>query len=209
MARSLKDGISRTIAKLRATGGRKVTDPQAGAGDGRAAGNTWQQRYMHQAGQTLRRGRGLKTKNSSREHARKHRQEIGQKNETASRFHPARNPGRPDHHGLLIAMVAPRLAGISGDAVDTVYDSNQNRMVSMMSGYFEKTNRFPNKLTNLVEEIGANTYQLPAVSDDDPDNGPETLASEFMGRNHFRMHYLNAPAEGGTENLGKSSAFLI
>lgn len=104
--------------------------------------------------------------------------------------------------GFLIAMVAPRLAGISGDAVDTVCDSNQNRMVSMMSGYFEKTNRFPNKLTNLVEEIGANTYQLPAVSDDDPDNGPETLASEFMGRNHFRMHYLNAPEAAELKTLG-------
>ncbi|MBE1426216.1 prepilin-type N-terminal cleavage/methylation domain-containing protein [Desulfomicrobium macestii] len=104
--------------------------------------------------------------------------------------------------GFLIAMVAPRLAGISGDAVDTVCDSNQNRMVSMMSGYFEKTSRFPNKLTNLVEEIGANTYQLPAVSDDDPDNGPETLASEFMDRNHFRMHYLNAREAAELKTLG-------
>ncbi len=29
--------------------------------------------------------------------------------------------------GFLIAMVAPRLAGISGDAVDTVCDTNQNQ----------------------------------------------------------------------------------
>ncbi len=35
--------------------------------------------------------------------------------------------------GFLIAMVAPRLAGISSSAVDTVCDSNQNRMVTMMS----------------------------------------------------------------------------
>ena len=95
--------------------------------------------------------------------------------------------------GFLIAMVAPRLAGISGDAVDTVCDSNQSRMISMMSSYFEKTNRYPDKLTNIVDTIDATagTYQIPAVSDDDPENGPETLASEFNDRNRFRIHYLS------------------
>ncbi|MBN1140449.1 MAG: prepilin-type N-terminal cleavage/methylation domain-containing protein [Deltaproteobacteria bacterium] len=104
--------------------------------------------------------------------------------------------------GFLIAMVAPRLAGISSSAVDTVCDSNQSRMVSMMSGYFEKTNRFPSKLTNLVEEVTATTFQIPAVSDDDPDNGAETLASEFMSRNHFRIHYLNADEAAELKNMG-------
>ncbi len=105
--------------------------------------------------------------------------------------------------GFLIAMVAPRLAGISSSAVDTVCDSNQSRMVSMMSGYFEKTNRFPSKMTNLVEETAATgTYQIPAVSDDDPDNGAETLASEFMARNHFRIHYLNVDEVAELKNMG-------
>lgn len=104
--------------------------------------------------------------------------------------------------GFLIAMVAPRLAGISGGAVDTVCDSNQNRMISMMSGYFEKTNRYPDKLTNLVEETAGNTYQIPAISDNDPENGPETLASELNDRNRFRIHYLNAAEIRELKNLG-------
>jgi prepilin-type N-terminal cleavage/methylation domain-containing protein len=108
--------------------------------------------------------------------------------------------------GFLIAMVAPRLAGVSGTAVDTVCDSNQNRMVTMMSSYFEQTNRFPNKLTNLVEEVNdadaAELYQIPAVSDDDPENGPETLASEFMSRNHFRIHYLDEDELAELRNMG-------
>lgn len=108
--------------------------------------------------------------------------------------------------GFLIAMVAPRLAGISSSAVDTVCDSNQSRMVSMMSGYFEQTNRFPSKLTNLVEELddaaAGETYQIPAVSDDDPENGPETLASEFMIRNHFRIHYLDNEELAELRGLG-------
>jgi prepilin-type N-terminal cleavage/methylation domain-containing protein len=108
--------------------------------------------------------------------------------------------------GFLIAMVAPRLAGISSSAVDTVCDSNQSRMVSMMSGYFEQTNRYPSKLTNLVEELDdagtSETYQIPAVSDDDPENGPETLASEFMIRNHFRIHYLDNEELAELRGLG-------
>jgi prepilin-type N-terminal cleavage/methylation domain-containing protein len=104
--------------------------------------------------------------------------------------------------GFLIAMVAPRLAGISGDAVDTVCDSNQNRMITYMSSFFEKTNRFPTKLTNLVEETAAGAYQIPAVSDDDPDNGAETLASEFFARNHFVIHYLNENEAAELKNMG-------
>lgn len=111
--------------------------------------------------------------------------------------------------GFLIAMVAPRLAGISGGAVDTVCDSNQSRMTTMMSGYFEQTNRFPNKLTNIVEETAADVYQIPAVSDDDPDNGAETLASEFMDRNHFRIHYLTADEAAELKNMGITAVFNL
>jgi len=94
--------------------------------------------------------------------------------------------------GFLIAMVAPRLAGISGGAVDTVCDSNQNRMVTYMSGFYEQTNRFPSKLTNIVTQTATDKFQVPAISDDDADNGPEILCSELNDRNHFRIHYLNA-----------------
>lgn len=111
--------------------------------------------------------------------------------------------------GFLIAMVAPRLAGISGGAVDTVCDSNQNRMISMMSGYFEKTNRYPDKLTNIVEETAANVYQIPAISDNDPENGPETLASELNERNSFRIHYLNEAEIRELKNLGIVNVFNL
>ncbi|HEC99277.1 MAG TPA: type II secretion system protein [Proteobacteria bacterium] len=106
--------------------------------------------------------------------------------------------------GFLIAMVAPRLAGISGSAVDTVCDSNQNRMVTYMSSYFEKTNRFPNNLTNLVCEDTATAplYFIPTVSDQDPANGPETLAKELNDRNHFQIHILDADEAAELKNMG-------
>ena len=118
--------------------------------------------------------------------------------------------------GFLIAMVAPRLAGISGGAVDTVCDSNQNRMLTYMGTYFEKTSRFPNKLTNLVITDGAAgtdpedaVYQIPVVSDQDPENGPEVFANEFYSRNHFHVHYLNADEAAELKNMGIVSLFNL
>jgi prepilin-type N-terminal cleavage/methylation domain-containing protein len=111
--------------------------------------------------------------------------------------------------GFLIAMVAPRLAGISGSAVDTVCDSNQNRMISMMSSFYEKTNRYPDKLTNIVEETAAGVYQVPAISDDDPDNGAETIASEFNDRNHFRIHYLSEAEVRELKQMGIVNVFNL
>jgi prepilin-type N-terminal cleavage/methylation domain-containing protein len=103
--------------------------------------------------------------------------------------------------GFLIAMVAPRLAGISGGAVDTVCDSNQSRMITMMSAYFERTNRFPSNMVNIVAEDGTD-YTLPTVSDDDPVNGAETLASEMQDRNKLAIHILNGTEAQELKNMG-------
>ncbi len=117
--------------------------------------------------------------------------------------------------GFLIAMVAPRLAGISGGAVDTVCDTNQNRMVTYMSSYFEQTNRFPNKLTNLVAEdtaIAAGTvakYQVPMTSDQDPDNGAEVLAAEIYERNHFYIHVLDEDEAKELKSMGIVKVFNL
>ncbi|WP_300672534.1 type II secretion system protein [Desulfoluna sp.] len=117
--------------------------------------------------------------------------------------------------GFLIAMVAPRLAGISGGAVDTVCDSNQNRMVTYMSSFFEQTNRFPNKLTNLVIEDGiiaagtAGKYQIPMTSDQDPENGAEVLAAEFYERNHFHIHVLNDDEAKELKKMGIVKVFNL
>jgi prepilin-type N-terminal cleavage/methylation domain-containing protein len=118
--------------------------------------------------------------------------------------------------GFLIAMVAPRLAGISGSAVDTICDTNQNRMVTYMASYFEKENRFPNKLTNLVMTDGAATvdpedatYQIPVVSDQDPDNGAEVFAYEFYSRNHLILHTLTEDEASTLRGMGIVKLFNL
>ena len=105
--------------------------------------------------------------------------------------------------GFLIAMVAPRFAGMSDSAVDTVCDTNQSRMTSMISAYVTAKGGFPSNMTNLVLQNGSG-YELPAVSDDDPANGPEPLAGELMDRNKFRLHILDADEARELRRLGVS-----
>ena len=113
--------------------------------------------------------------------------------------------------GFLIAMVGPKLAGMSDGAVDTVCDSNQNRMVTYLASYHENTARFPNHLTNLVaEDVGATpAYVTPSVSDQDPDNGAETIAKEFDDRNHFKIHLLEAAEAAELKNMGIVEIFNL
>ncbi len=103
--------------------------------------------------------------------------------------------------GFLIAMVAPRLASVGNDAVDTVCDTNQNRMVTYLSTYFQQTNgSLPNNLTNIVTDDG--TPDIPSVSDEDPENGPEVLSKEFDDRNHFVAHSLSDDEAAELVELG-------
>ena len=69
----------------------------------------------------------------------------------------------------------------------------------------------PNHLTNLVVEDTASApyYSIPTVSDDDPDNGPETLAKEFNDRNHFKIHILTANEADDLKRLGIVEIFNL
>ena len=115
--------------------------------------------------------------------------------------------------GFLIAMVAPRLAGIGNSAVDTICDTNQNRMMTYLSTYFQQTDgSLPNNLTNLVSQDGTGasaTYAIPSVSNDDPDDGAEALSSEFNDRNHFVIHHLNAAEAAELADLGIENVFNL
>lgn len=113
--------------------------------------------------------------------------------------------------GFLLAMLAPRLGGISNNAVDTVCDSNQSRTIQMVGAYFEKTNRFPDKMTNLVVQANAaaTAWAIPTVSDDIPDNGKETLSSEFAARVKPTIHYLSTAEVTELKGLGIASVFNL
>ncbi|GEM_PF-2355844 len=111
--------------------------------------------------------------------------------------------------GFLLAMLAPRLGGVSNSAVDTVCDSNQSRTIQMVGAYFEKTNRFPDKLTNLVSQTAVGAYAIPTYSDDDPDNGKETLSSEFNSRVAPQIHYLSEKEAIELKAMGVANVFNL
>jgi prepilin-type N-terminal cleavage/methylation domain-containing protein len=120
--------------------------------------------------------------------------------------------------GFLIAMVAPRLAGISTDASETVCDSNKNRAKTFVSSFYEKFNRYPNGLTNLVMTDGTDLaaanaadagYQIPYCSDDDPDNGPEVLPFGHNNAYKFMIHRLNADEAAELKTLGITKVFNL
>ncbi|MCD4824320.1 MAG: type II secretion system GspH family protein [Phycisphaerae bacterium] len=124
--------------------------------------------------------------------------------------------------GFLIAMVAPRLAGMVGGAVDTVCDTNQNRLRGFINTAVNTTNRLPNRLVSIVEVAshtdngpgvadtwGAVTTVATMTSDEDPANGAETLAAEFAARNHFGIHYLSADEAKELRGLGLTKALIL
>lgn len=110
--------------------------------------------------------------------------------------------------GFLIAMVAPRLADISGSATATVCDSSKYRIKTYMSSFYEQYNRYPNLVTNFVmtDGTGANTadagYQIPYCSNDDPDDGPEVLAYGHNKMYKFMIHRLNDAEASELINMG-------
>lgn len=108
--------------------------------------------------------------------------------------------------GFLVAMVSPRLGGVSEYAGEQINDTNLNRMVTSLGAYLEKTERYPNYLLNLVDEEENTplpfTYQVPRISDNDSVNGAETLSMEFYARNHLHIHYLNDEEAVELRNMG-------
>jgi prepilin-type N-terminal cleavage/methylation domain-containing protein len=120
--------------------------------------------------------------------------------------------------GFLIAMVAPRLAGISNDASETVCDSNKGRIKTYVSSFYEKFNRYPNKLTNLVMTDGATLadanaaevgYQVAYCSDDNPDNGPEVIHSGHNKAYKFMIHRLSEDEANELKSLGITRIFNL
>jgi prepilin-type N-terminal cleavage/methylation domain-containing protein len=102
--------------------------------------------------------------------------------------------------GFLVSMVAPKLAGITDTAIDTVCDTNQQRLRAVMAAQTKRESHFPAPLTNMVLTSNTdsnNTFAqsdavLPSKSDDNIENGAEDLSSEFTNRWLPTLHFLNA-----------------
>lgn len=115
--------------------------------------------------------------------------------------------------GFLIAMVAPRLATVGGDAVDTVCDTNQNRTITYLATYLQQKNRLPSGLTNLISkeasDAAADDTHVATVSDGDSSNGKGVLCNEFGRRNNLKKHVLNSDEAGELQGLGIDKVYNL
>ncbi len=103
--------------------------------------------------------------------------------------------------GFLVAMIAPRLAGVVAGATSNVDDSNMQRLATTTAQFSERNNRLPNRMTNLVSQVGAE-FVLPPFSDNDPVNGMEVLSRELDDRLPLHIHTLSGAEAEELRRLG-------
>ena len=94
--------------------------------------------------------------------------------------------------GFIMAMSAPRFAGITAEAMNTAGRMNEAKLIKFITAYFQDTGKYPGGLINIVStDQDSGEYLKPEVSDQDPDNGMEVLAYDFDQRCRLVVHYLD------------------
>lgn len=101
--------------------------------------------------------------------------------------------------GFLVAMVAPKLAGVVNDAVDTTSDGGHKSLANIMQDYAVKNGVLPAGLTNMVYILNdfnatatsAQTAAIPAPTNKLSADGIEDLSIEFDQRVLPTLHYAN------------------
>lgn len=114
--------------------------------------------------------------------------------------------------GFLVAMVAPRFAGITDGTIDVVCDTNQQRMVSAVSTYYENKGSLPGGMVNLVDfDDSDDSYKRPTHTGELElsDEGTATFFEEFYDRNLFKIHILNDAEAREMRGLGVASVYNL
>jgi len=101
--------------------------------------------------------------------------------------------------GFLVAMVAPKLAGVVDGAVDNTNKTSLQRFSDAINQVITKDGKIPPALTNLIRTDTLNFGQVPAATstivlttDHNEGNGIDPLSEEFAERMLPMKHVLNA-----------------
>ncbi|MCB2218393.1 MAG: prepilin-type N-terminal cleavage/methylation domain-containing protein [Desulfobulbaceae bacterium] len=94
--------------------------------------------------------------------------------------------------GFLVTMVAPRLAGISQDSIQTIGDTGKSRGEQLVSAFYKMEDRYPGGLVNLVMADDTGRYQIPYADNENPEDGAEVIRFNHNNNHKFVIHYLNA-----------------
>ncbi len=93
--------------------------------------------------------------------------------------------------GFLVAMIAPRLAGVVAGAQRNTDDTNIGRLLQATSQFQERVGRLPAEMTSLVSQTGPDTFAAPNVSNNDPRDGKEALSADLVAALPLRLHILS------------------
>ena len=94
--------------------------------------------------------------------------------------------------GFLLAMIAPRFAGIFGDSEDTICDSNIKITRQFLAGFEMSMNKLPDNLVNIVNaNSDASTYYGPC-EEDPMEDGLETFTTAILERLVLAKHVLTS-----------------
>ena len=95
--------------------------------------------------------------------------------------------------GFLLAMIAPRFAGIFGDSEDTICDTNIKTTRQYLAGFEMSMNKLPDDLINIVTHDGgeADNAGYTGPCEEDPLlDGSETFTTAILERLSLDFHTL-------------------
>jgi prepilin-type N-terminal cleavage/methylation domain-containing protein len=105
--------------------------------------------------------------------------------------------------GFLMVMTAPRLASVTTEGVETGTRMNMSELLDFLTIHRQKTGKFPSGMINTVSVDGnTGVYHKPILSDQDPETGPEVLATTMDEHHRFFIHYLNGAEATELRELG-------
>lgn len=104
--------------------------------------------------------------------------------------------------GMVVAMTAPRLAGVTAGGLSTTTRMNMARLSDLITVDLQKDGKYPSGLINIVSVDTFGVYHTPMVSDQDPDNDPEVLGYNMAARHRPRVHYLDEAEAAELRALG-------
>ncbi|ACV63452.1 hypothetical protein Dtox_2670 [Desulfofarcimen acetoxidans DSM 771] len=99
--------------------------------------------------------------------------------------------------GFLVAMIAPRILGLTDQAKATSADANAQKLESVITTHMSHAGRLLDGLTNLAQYSGTAYSALPTEL-----NGQTVLSPDFVKNNNLVSYQLNAKEVAELKNMG-------
>lgn len=101
--------------------------------------------------------------------------------------------------GFLVAMVAPKLAGVSDRAVDVTDQNSQKRLQETVQAWINMNDSIPPGLATMATTVDTTwggpdvvgDYIMASVDDNNSGNGAEVISKDFADKWLPMPHYLN------------------